>query len=67
MNTKARWGTGQTRLQIYLPDNVQAALDKYIAEKYSPSSRVVSAIVRRAISEFLVKEGYLAQQGGGKM
>ncbi len=59
MNKKAsEWGIKGHRLQIYLPAPVQEALDKYIAEKYS-SGRVVTAIVTRALSEFLEKEGYL--------
>ena len=64
MNKKAsKWGTSEHRLQIYLPISVQEALNKYIAEKYS-SGRVVTAIVTRAISEFLEREGYLKHQGG---
>ena len=64
MNKKAsKWGTQEHRLQIYLPGPIQEALNKYIADKYS-SGRVVTAIVTRALSEFLEKEGYLKHQGG---
>ncbi len=64
MTSKASgWGTKGHRLQIYLPASIQEALNKYIAEKYS-SGRVVTAIVTRALSEFLEREGYLKHQGG---
>ena len=64
MNKKAsEWGPKGHRLQIYLSASVQEALDRYIAEKYS-SGRVVTAIVTRALSELLEKEGYLKRQGG---
>ena len=63
-NKASKWGTSEHRLQIYLPALVQEALNKYIAEKYS-SGRVVTAIVTRALSEFLAREGYLEHQGGG--
>ena len=64
MSSKAKkWGTSGHRLQIYLPDPVQSALNRYITEKYS-SGRVVTAIVARAVSEFLEREGYLDRQGG---
>lgn len=58
------YGEGRHLIQVYLPPNVQVAMDKYIADKYSPSTRVTTAIVTRAVSEFLEKEGYLKRQGG---
>lgn len=68
MTTKAnKWVTERHRLQIYLPVGVQEALDKYIADKFSPGARVVTALVTRAVTEFLEKEGYLDRQGGGKV
>lgn len=57
---------GLHKTQVYLPEAVQAALDKYVAEKYFPGSRIVTGIVIRAISEFLEREGYLDRQGGEK-
>ena len=63
MNKKASsWGTGQYRLQVYLSGDLKEALDKYVAEKFSSDSRMISAIVRRAVTEFLEKEGYLERQ-----
>lgn len=65
MNTKAtKWGTGQYKLQVYLPANIKVALDKYIKDQFSSDSRVMSAVVRKAVTEFLEKRGYLEQQGG---
>ncbi len=63
MSKKAsNWGTGQYRLQVYLSGNLKDALDKYVAEKFSSDSRMISAIVRGAVAEFLIKEGYLERQ-----
>ena len=63
-NRKAKWGTKRHKIQMYLPARVQAALDKYIIEKYSTESRMVTSTITRALSEFLEKEGYLDRQGG---
>ena len=64
MNTKATtWGTKRHKIQLYLPADVQAALDKYITEKYSSEARVVTATITRALSEFLEKEGYSSRRG----
>ncbi len=61
MTGKSLWGTKPYRLQVYLPTDIQNALDKYIAEEFSSDSRVVSAIVRKSIAEFLTRAGYLKQ------
>lgn len=58
-NKVTRWGTKKHKIQIYLPVDIQAALDKYISEKYTSEARVVTATITRALSEFLEKEGYL--------
>ncbi len=65
MNKKAStWQTENYKLQVYLPANLKAALDRYAKEEFSGGSRVVSAIVRNALSEYLKKAGYLGSQGG---
>lgn len=64
-NKVVGWDVRRHKIQLYLPPGVQAALDKYVAEKYSPEARVVSATITRALSEFLEKEGYSSRQGGG--
>lgn len=65
METKAvKWGTRQYRLQVYLPESIKVALDKYISENFSSDSRIISAVVRKAVAEYLEKRGYLDQQGG---
>ena len=65
MNTKANEIVPRPyRLQVYLPEDVQQALDKYIADEFPPSKRVVTAVVSKAVAEFLEKKGYLGQQGG---
>ena len=58
--------TARHKIQMYLPVNVQAALNKYIAEEYSPEARVVTATIIKALSEFLEKAGYLDRRGGDK-
>jgi len=64
MNTKAKWGAKPYKLQVYLPGNIKTALDKYVAEQFSPDSRVITAVVRKAVTEFLERAGYLEKQGG---
>jgi len=60
------WGTKQYRLQVYLPEDIKTALDRYTTESFSADSRVVSAVVRKAVAEFLERAGYLSRQGGQK-
>lgn len=65
MNNKlSAWGPGDYRLQVYLPDDIKAALDRYAKDKFPGGSRVTSAIVRNALTEYLEKAGYLDIQGG---
>lgn len=65
MNSKAtKWGTRQYKLQVYLSADVKAALDRYMAKQYASDSRVISATVRRALTEFLEKEGCMEHHGG---
>lgn len=67
MNAKANEKVPRPyRLQVYLPEDVQLALDQYMAKEFSPSKRVVTAVVSKAVAEFLEKRGYLDQQGGGQ-
>ena len=49
--------------QIYLGGELQEALDRYIKENYAPGSRVVTAIFRRAMMEFLKGKGYYVEEG----
>lgn len=60
----SRWGTRQYRLQVYLPEEIKTALDRYTAEQFTPTSRVVSAVIRKAVAEFLQRAGYMEGQGG---
>lgn len=60
-NKAVRWGTRQYRLQVYLPELLKTALDKYAADQFSSDSRVISAVVRKAVAEYLEKRGYLDQ------
>ena len=65
MNRKAStWQADNYKLQVYLPANIKNALDRYAKEKFSGGSRVISAIVRNALTEYLEKAGYLGDQGG---
>lgn len=65
MNKKASaWKPDTYKLQVYLPVNLKSALDKYAKEKFSGGSRVTSAIVRNALTEYLERAGYLGNQGG---
>jgi len=62
----SEWGTKQYRLQVYLPEDIKTALDRYTTENFSADSRVVSAVVRKAVAELLERAGYLDRQGGQK-
>lgn len=65
MDSKSsRWGTRPYRLQAYLPERTMRALEKYLNDKFSPNSRVVTAVTVKALDNFLEKEGYLSKQGG---
>ena len=56
---------GLIKYQIYLGEELQEALEKYIEENYEPGSRLKTAIIRKAVAEFLRKEGYLDQTSHG--
>jgi len=55
----ARRTTRHTRLQVYLPDKLATALDKYLNDVFPTEDRVVSVTMRKALHEFLKKEGYI--------
>jgi len=46
-----------TRFQIILGEDIEKALRKYIGETYGQDTRVYTAIIRRAVIEFLRREG----------
>lgn len=48
-----------TRYQIYLPESIHLALQKYIEDNFVPGSRVVTATIRNAIVTYLKARGYL--------
>lgn len=50
--------TEPTRFQIILGEDIEKALRKYVGEVYGHDTRVFTAILRRAVTEFLKKEGY---------
>lgn len=47
-----------TKYQVYLTKGLQDSLCRYISDQFSPEDRVITAIIRRAIAEFLSKRGY---------
>jgi len=50
--------TEPTRFQIILGEDIEKVLRKYVGETYGQDTRVYTAIIRRAVTEFLKKEGY---------
>lgn len=44
--------------KFYLGPELETTFERYIHERFPPQTRVQSALVRRALSEFLLKEGY---------
>ncbi|KKK52922.1 hypothetical protein LCGC14_3100030 [marine sediment metagenome] len=50
--------TKLTKYQVYLTKDLQEAFIRYIREQYLPEDRVVTAVIRKAIAQFLKKEGY---------
>lgn len=44
--------------QVYLGSEVSSAFERYIRDKYPPKTRVQTALIRRALAEFLKREGY---------
>ena len=49
---------GPIKYQIYLGDELQEPLERYIQDNYAPGTHVKTAIIRKAVMEFLRKEGY---------
>lgn len=52
------------KYQVYLGDELQEALEKYIRDNYAPRTQVKTAVIRKAVMEFLKKEGYYSSIGG---
>lgn len=64
VNTKKTVKQSWYKLQVYLPPETKKALDSYVAEKYRPGSRVLSAIAVKALDCYLGTEGFPVEQGG---
>ncbi len=47
-----------TKYQIYLTPELEEAFDKYLAANFTKKDRVLTAVFRRAIADFLEKEGF---------
>jgi len=59
MNSKAaNKGIKMTKYQVYLTKGLQDGLCRYIKDQFTSEDRVTTAIIRRAIAEFLSKRGY---------
>lgn len=50
---------GAYRLIVFLPPRTRDALFAYLKREFPPKSRVRTAIVVKALDEFLSREGYL--------
>ena len=46
------------KYQVYLGEELQQTLERYIRDNYAPGTSVKTAIIRKALIEFLKKEGY---------
>lgn len=46
------------KYQIYLGEELQESLERYMKDNYAPGSRVKTVVFRKALMEFLKKEGY---------
>lgn len=46
------------KYQVYLGKDLQEALQRYIQDEYPPNTSVITAVFRKAIADFLEKEGY---------
>ncbi len=51
--------TEPIRFQIILGEDVEKALQRYIGDNFPHGTRVYTALIRKAVAEFLKKEGYL--------
>jgi len=47
-----------TKYQIYLGEELQESLERYMKENYPPGSRVKTVVFRTALIEFLKNKGY---------
>jgi len=50
------------KYQVYLTPALQQALTQYISEQFSSDDRVVTAVIRKAIKEFLERRSYLGTE-----
>jgi len=50
------------KYQIYLGEELQESVERYIKEKYPSGSRVKTVVFRTALVEFMTKEGYYKLQ-----
>ena len=48
----------QTKYQVYLSEELHNAFQRYMQENFPGDSRVTTAIIRKALAQFLQKEGY---------
>lgn len=55
----ARKTTRHSRLQVYLPGDLASSFDNYLHDNFPTDERVVSAVMRKALHEFLKREGYI--------
>lgn len=51
--------TKLTKYQVYLTEDLQDAFTRYIHDQFSPNDRVVTALIRKAITLFLIQKGYI--------
>ena len=46
------------KYQVYLGSKLQEPLERYIQDNYAPGTQMKTAVIRKAVMEFLRKEGY---------
>ena len=46
------------KYQVYLGNKLQVSLERYIQDNYPPRTHVKTAVIRKAVMEFLRKESY---------
>ncbi len=46
------------KYQVFLGETLQRSLERYIQENYPPDTSVKTIVFRKAIAEFLEREGY---------
>lgn len=52
----------EDKVQFYLGEKLQESFERYIEENYVPGTRARTAVFRKALAEFLEKEGYYKAQ-----